>query len=125
MDAFEHELQFTEDQVVFIVKTLLFRHWSRKRPLNDSITPFSTGLPERMKSICMRWRQAQSSRAFGVNSLPWSTVMAEGCDRVAVWAWKAQHDACCGQREMDLQRALWRLHFMDHLELSELAPLAS
>ena len=50
--------------------SVTFRHSSRRRPLNDSISPFSTGLPGRMKSSCTPLRHAHSSRSFEVNSLP-------------------------------------------------------
>ena len=41
-----------------------------RRPLNDSMYAFSTGLPGRMKSSCMPRRYAQSSSARDMNSVP-------------------------------------------------------
>jgi hypothetical protein len=53
-----------------------FGRSSPSRPLNDSIRPFSTGVPGGMKSSCTPLRLARSSGSFEVSSLPWLTVIA-------------------------------------------------
>jgi len=55
-----------------------FKHSSRSRPLQLSMSPFSTERPGQMKHNCTSCPIAQASSARLQNSLPLSTVMLSG-----------------------------------------------
>ena len=56
----------------------MFRHSSRRLPLNDSINGLSVGFPGREKSIVTPCSYAHLSRLFEINSLPLSVWIRTG-----------------------------------------------